>query len=104
MTSMPALTVLTSLAFAGGAVALMGIAIERQRARRVLAAALSRPASVERAWVSAPDETGLRSLFVQRVGDARPSTVASDFEVDEVVRRFSQAGIRIGYAHDDLAA
>ena len=95
---------LTSLAFAGAAVALLGIEFERRRARRVLAAAFARPASVERAWVSPPDAAGLRCLFVKPVGVARPSTVASDFEVDDIVRRFSLAGIRIGYEHDDVAA
>lgn len=95
---------LPALAVAGAAVALLGAELERRRARRVLAAAFARPASVERAWVSPPDAAGLRSLFVKPVGAARPSTVASDFEVDEIVRRFSLAGIRIGYDHDDVAA
>ncbi len=104
MIPLPALTLLTSLALSGAAVAMMGIALERRRAGRVLATAFARPASVERAWVSAPDETGQRSLLVKPVGAARPSTVASDFEVDEIVRRFSLAGIRIGYERDDVAA
>ena len=74
----------------------VAIEIERLGARRLLAAALRTPRSVERAWVSPPDEDGLRCLVVKPVGAARARTVALDFEVDETVRRFSLAGIRVG--------
>ena len=95
---------LSALALVGAVIMLVAVELERRRGRRVLATALARPASVERAWVSPPDAAGLRSLFVKPVGAARPSTVASDFEVDEIVRRFWLAGIRIGYERDDVAA
>ena len=85
------------------ATALVGLEIERQRARRLLVAALSKPQTVERAWVPAPDESGLRCLFVKPFGAGRAGTVAMDVEVDEIVRRFSQAGIRIGH-EEDVAA
>jgi hypothetical protein len=104
MTSIASLALLTSAAFIGVAALLAGFELERQRAKRVLAVALRRPQSVEKAWVSPPDEAGLRRLYVKPVGDARALTVAMDFEVDEVVRRFSLAGIRIGFEHEDVAA
>ena len=104
MTSTFTLLLLTATCLAGLAAMVAAFELERQRARRVLAAALTKPHSVEKAWVSPPDEAGLRRLFVKPVGTARPSTVAMDFEVDEVVRRFSLAGIRIGYEQEDAAA
>ena len=82
----------------------MAFELERLRARRVLAAAIRQPQTVEKAWVSPPDEAGLRRLFVKPVGEVRALTVAMDFEVDDVVRRFSLAGIRIGYEREDVAA
>ena len=96
------LMLLTSAAFTAIALMLMAFEVERRRGRRVLAAALLSPQSVERAWVSAPDESGMRCLYVKAVGAAREHTVAIDREVDEVVRRFTLAGIRIG--HDEDAA
>ena len=104
MASISAFTLLSCAVFACGAFALVAVEVERLRARRVLAAALTRPHSVERAWVSTPDEDGLRCLFVKPVGAAPARTVAMDFEVDEVVRRFSLAGIRIAYEHEGSAA
>ena len=97
------LMLLTSAAFTTIALMLMAFEIERRRARRVLAAALLSPQSVEKAWVSAPDESGMRCLYVKPIGAAREHTVAIDHEVDEVVRRFSLAGIRVGYDEDTLA-
>ncbi len=97
-------TVASCFVFAGGLTALLNVELQRVRAKRVLATALQTPQSVEKAWVSPPDEDGLRCLFVKPVGIARPSTVAMDFEVDEVVRRFSLAGIHIGFEHEALAA
>jgi len=104
MTSHASLTFLSAAAFIGVAALMAAFELERQRAHRVLATAFARPASVERAWVSPPDEAGLRRLFVKPVGDARTSTVAVDFEVDDVVRRFSLAGVRVGYEREDVAA
>ncbi len=97
------LMLLTSAAFTTIALMLMAFEIERRRARRVLAGALLSPQSVEKAWVSAPDESGMRCLYVKPIGAAREHTVAIDHEVDEVVRRFSLAGIRVGYDEDTLA-
>ena len=101
MLSTSALTLIAAALLAGTAAVLIGIELERRQARRVLRMALIRPQTVEKAWVSPPDETGLRCLFVKAVGEPRASTVAMDFEVDEVVRRFSQAGIPIGYEDED---
>ena len=78
--------------------------IERQRARRLLSAVLTQPQSVEKAWVSPPDAQGQRLLYVKVFGAARARTVAMDFEVDDVVRRFSLAGIRIAFEREDCAA
>jgi len=103
MTALSSLTLLTSAAFIGAATTMLAFEFERQRARRLLAAALSKPQTVEKAWVSPPDESGLRCLFVKAIGTGRASTVAMDFEVDEVVRRFSQAGIRISYEDGAIA-
>ena len=97
------LMLLTSAAFTTIAFMLMAFEVERRRARRVLAAVLLSPQSVEKAWVSAPDESGMRCLYVKAVGAAREHTVAIDHEVDEVVRRFTLAGIRIGYEEDTAA-
>ena len=97
------LMLLTSAAFTVMALMLMAFEVERRRARRVLAAALLSPQSVEKAWVSAPDESGMRCLYVKAVGAAREHTVAIDREVDEVVRRFTLAGIRIGNEEDASA-
>ena len=94
------LMLLTSAAFTAVALMLMAFEVERRRGRRALAAALLSPQSVERAWVSAPDESGMRGLYVKAVGAAREHTVAIDREVDEVVRRFTLAGIRIGDEED----
>ena len=104
MSSISSFTFLSCAVFTCGALALIAVEIERLRARRVLAAALTMPQTVEKAWVSPPDEDGLRCLFVKPVGDSRARTVAMDFEVDDVVRRFSLAGIRIGFEHEGLAA
>jgi hypothetical protein len=104
MSSISPLTLVSCAVFTCGAVALVGVEIERLLARRVLVAALTRPQSVERAWVSPPDAEGLRCLFVKSVGATRARTVAMDFEVDEVVRRFALAGIRIGYEQEGGAA
>jgi hypothetical protein len=93
------LMLLTSAAFTAVALMLMAFEAERRRGRRVLAAALLSPRSVEKAWVSAPDESGMRCLYVKPVGGAREHTVAVDREVDDVLRRFSLAGIPVG--HDD---
>lgn len=97
------LTLLTSAAFTTVAFTLIAFEVERRLARHVLAAALQSPQTVEKAWVSPPDESGLRCLYVKAVGAAREHTVAIDHEVDEVVRRFSLAGIRIGYEEDATA-
>ena len=97
------LTLLTSAAFTTIALMLIAFEVERRRARRVLAAALLSPQTVEKAWVSPPDESGMRCLYVKAVGAAREHTVAIDHEVDDVVRRFSLAGIRIGYEEDAAA-
>ena len=97
------LMLLTSAAFATIALMLMAFELERRRGRRVLASALLSPQSVEKAWVSAPDESGMRCLYVKAVGAAREHTVAIDREVDEVVRRFTLAGIRIGGEEDTAA-
>ena len=103
MTSLSSLTLLPSAAFIAAAITLVAFEFERRRARRLLVAALTQPQTIEKAWLSAPDEMGLRCLFVKAVGAARASAVAMDFEVDEAVRRFSQAGIRIGYEDDVIA-
>jgi hypothetical protein len=103
MTPLASLTLLTSAAFLGAATTVIAFEVERQRARRLLVAALRKPQMVEKAWVSPPDERGLRCLFVKPVGTGRAGTVAMDFEVDEVVRRLSQAGIRISYEDSRLA-
>ena len=71
MTSISSLTLLTSTAFIGAAATMIAFEFERQRARRLLVAALSRPQTVEKAWVSPPDESGLRCLFVKPVGSER---------------------------------
>ena len=104
MSSISSFTLLSCAVFTCGASALVAVEIERLRARRVLATALTKPQTVEKAWVSPPDEDGQRCLFVKPVGPGRARTVAMDFEVDDVVRRFSQAGIRIGYEHEGIAA
>lgn len=104
MPSTPAVTRLTCVTLVSATATLIAFEIERLRARRVLATALMTPRSVEKAWVSPPDEDGLRRRFVKPVGIRRAATVAMDFEVDEVVRRFSLAGIRIGFEHDESAA
>ncbi len=72
--------------------------------RRLVSLALARPQGVEQAWVSPPDAEGQRRLYVMTVGAARPRTVALDFEVDDVVRQFTLAGIKIGYERVDMAA
>ena len=98
------LMLLTSAAFITVALMLTAFEVERRRGRRVLAAALLSPQSVERAWVSAPDESGMRCLYVKPVGGAREHTVAVDREVEDVMRRFSLAGISVGHDEEDLTA
>ncbi len=71
--------------------------------KRLVSRALTTPQAVEQAWVSPPDAEGLRRLFVKPIG-ARPRTVAVDFEVDDVVRQFTLAGIKIGYERTDSVA
>jgi hypothetical protein len=104
MSPLSPFTLFSCTVFASGALALAAVEIERLRARRMLATALVQPQTVEKAWVSPPDDAGLRCLFVKAVGATRPRAVAMDFEVDDIVRRFSLAGIRIGFEHEALAA
>ena len=92
-----------AVALASCAVLILAIELDRQRTRRLVDKALTMPHVVEQAWVSPPDAEGLRRLFVKAVGSARPRTVAVDFEVDDVVRRFTLAGIKIGYERRDVA-
>ncbi len=92
-----------AVALASCAVLILAIELDRRRMRRLVDRALAMPQVVEQAWVSPPDAEGLRRLFVKAVGNARPRTVAVDFEVDEVVRRFTLAGIKIGYERHDIA-
>ena len=92
----------TAVALASCAVLVVGIELDRRRVRRLVDRALASPKSVEQAWVSPPDAEGLRRLFVKAVGSSRPRTVAVDFEVDDVVRRFTLAGIKIGYERTDI--
>jgi hypothetical protein len=96
------LMLLTSAAFTTIALMLMAFEVERRRGRRVLAAALLSPQSVERAWVSAPDESGMRCLYVKPVGGAREHTVAVAREVEDLIRRFSLAGIPVGHDEEDF--
>ena len=98
------LMLLTSAAFTVIALMLVALEAERRRGRRVLAAALLSPQSVEKAWLSAPDESGMRCLYVKSIGAAREHTVAVDREVDDVLRRFALAGIRIGHEEEDASA
>lgn len=93
-----------AVALASCAILILGIELDRQRMKRLVSQALTTPQTVEAAWVSPPDAEGLRRLFVKPVGSARAHTVAMDFEVDEVVRRFTLAGIEIGYERSDVAA
>jgi hypothetical protein len=104
MLSMSLLTFTTAAGLAGLALVMFVFERERQRARRIVHAAIAAPQTVETAWVSPPDADGLRCLFVKPAGSERTHTVAIDWEVDEVVRRFSQAGIHIGYERNELAA
>ena len=104
MSSITLLTLGTSAAIVSAALALIGLEVERRHARRLVRVALATPQAVETAWVSPPDEQGQRMLFVKAVGQPRARTVAMDWEVDELVRRFSQAGIRIDYERESLAA
>ncbi len=102
MLSMSLLTFTTAAALASAALAMVAAERDRQRARRIVRAALAAPQTVETAWVSPPDSEGQRCLFVKATGEARPHTVAMDWEVDEIVRRFSRAGIHIGYERGEL--
>jgi hypothetical protein len=77
--------------------ALAWLKVDRRRMRRLVSTAVRHPQAVEQAWVSPPDAEGQRRLFVKTAGQARAHTVAMDFDVDEVVRRFSIAGIRVGF-------
>jgi hypothetical protein len=97
------LVLLTAAAFVAIALMLMGFELERRNGRRVLAAALLSPQSVEKAWISAPDESGMRCLFVKAVGVAREHAVAVDHEVDDVLHRFTLAGIPVRYEEEDEA-
>ncbi len=98
------LMLLTSAAFTAIALMLIAFEAERRRGRRVLALALLSPQSVEKAWLSAPDESGMRCLYVKAIGAAREHTVAVDREIDDVLRRFSLAGIPVGHEEEDAAA
>ncbi len=103
MLSLPLLTLTTAAAFVTLALALIAFERSRQRAGRIVRAALAAPQIVETAWVSPPDAEGQRRLFVKAAGERREHTVATDWEVDDLVRRFSQAGIRIGYERGEFA-
>ena len=82
---------------------LAGLEFDRRRMKRLVASTAERPEDVERAWVSPPDAEGLRRLIVKTAGH-RECTVSMDFDVDDAVRRFAQAGIRVGYeAEEGLA-
>ena len=104
MLSTPLLTLTTAAMFVCVALAMLAFERDRQRARRSVRSAIATPKSVAAAWVSPPDAEGQRCLFVKPAGSSRAHTVAIDWEVDEIVRRFSQAGIHIGYERDELAA
>ena len=91
-----------AVALASCAVLILAIELDRRRMQRLVSRALSTPQAVEQAWVSPPDAEGLRRLFVKPVG-ARARTVAVDFEVDDVIRQFTRAGIKIGYERSDVA-
>jgi hypothetical protein len=104
MFSTSTLLLSTALVMILAAGALAWLELARRRMKRRVAEAVLSPQSVEQAWVSPPDAEGLRRLFVKTAGDAQPHTVAMDFEVDEVVRRFSLAGIRVGFENTDIAA
>jgi hypothetical protein len=93
-----------SVALACCAMLILGIELDRRRMRRLVADALTTPQTVKHAWVSPPDAEGQRRLFVMPAGSARARTVAMDFEVDEVVRRFTLAGIKIDFEPTDIAA
>jgi len=98
------LVLLTAAGFAAIALMLVGVELERRNGRRVLAAALRDPQSVEKAWVSAPDESGLRCVFVKAVGAGREHAVAVDDEVDDVLHRFTLAGIPVRDEQEEEAA
>jgi hypothetical protein len=97
MFSTAVLLLTTAAFFLLAAGALAWLEIDRRRMRRLVSAAVRQPQAIEQAWVSPPDDEGLRRLYVKTAGRARVRTVAMDFEVDEVVRRFSLAGIRVGF-------
>jgi len=91
---------LTAAALVVLALVLGAVELDRRHMRRLIFRALMTPQAIEQAWVSPPDEDGLRRLLVRTVDDATPRTVAMDFDVDDVVRRFTLAGIRVGYEHE----
>ncbi|MGN6527914.1 MAG: hypothetical protein ACTHL8_16120 [Burkholderiaceae bacterium] len=93
-----AVLLLTTAAFLSlAASALAWLEVDRRRMRRLVSTAVRHPQAVEQAWVSPPDAEGLRRLFVKTAGQAHARTVALDFDVDEAVRRFSLAGIHVGF-------
>jgi hypothetical protein len=104
MPSTDTLVLLTAAACVATALMLIGFGLERRNGRRVLAAALLSPQTVEKAWISAPDESGMRCMFVKAVGVAREHAVAVDHEVDDVLYRFTLAGIPVRYEEDEDAA
>jgi hypothetical protein len=97
MLSTAVLMLTTAAFFVLAAGALAWLEVDRRRMRRLVSTAVRHPQAVEQAWVSPPDAQGLRRLFVKTAGQPHARTVAMDFEVDEVVRRFSLAGIRVGF-------